>query len=90
METYIQIDNVKPELQAEFLAKFGTKDEYTCDCTGRCVPYIPAKIDCLPEDSYPAEGGYVEDLEVFIGKECINDYLTEDKLSYIEDDMMNE
>jgi hypothetical protein len=30
-------------------------------------PYVPARISGPPEDCYPAEGGYVEDMTVTVG-----------------------
>lgn len=34
---------------------------------GNRTPYCPAKTNCADEDSVPAEGGELEDLQVFSG-----------------------
>lgn len=44
-----------------------TGEEYEVELTvcGRVNGYVPARISGPPEDCYPAEGGYVEDVTAF-------------------------
>ena len=35
-------------------------DDIELEVSGDYDPYVPAKTNCLPEDSHPEEGGYFE------------------------------
>jgi hypothetical protein len=56
-------------------------EEIDCNATGSMVPYVPAKISGPPENCYPAEGGYCED--VCVKRKDTGEDIT-DKLNEIE------
>ena len=48
-------------------------------------PYVPAFTSGRPEDCYPAEGGELEDLVVYLGDVDVTDNLTEKTYFKIRD-----
>ena len=53
------------------------------DYTGHIVPYRPTTRPSYSSGGDPAEGGYVEDIEVTVGKDDITEYITCDCLEEI-------
>jgi len=69
--------------------EFSTEIYLDARITGSISPYIPARINCSIENSYPAEGGELEDLEVILTLEdksvrYITDKLPQQTLDRIE------
>ena len=44
-----------------------------CYVEADIVPLVPAHVNCLPEDAYPAEGGYAEITSVTVSGEALGD-----------------
>ena len=44
-----------------------------CYVEAEIEPFVQAHINCLPEDAYPAEGGYAEITSVTVSGEALGD-----------------
>jgi len=53
-----------------------TVDGVQFDVEGEYTPYTPARIAADPDDSYPAEGGTLEDVKVRIGGQDVGRVLS--------------
>ena len=54
------------------------------EVSGTAVPYTPARINCPIEDSYPAEGGYSEDVCVQLTREVKDKETGKMKTEYLD------
>jgi len=60
-------------------------ESVTMEVKGRYLPLVPARTNALPENCYPAEGGYIEDGEIFVGGQQIDHILS----SPVQEDIFN-
>jgi len=52
---------------------------------GTLVPFVKGRSNGPPEQCYPDEGGYIEDVEVWHAKEDITSLLSDDILEDVTD-----